>query len=1786
VKAITYFSLGLLLFACQSKDNVNLVDTNCGPDLAVNSQLTFVFDKDLIPDSLTNSWDSTAFVEFTPAISGRYSWKSPTELLFVPRQNLDPSTTYQVHFTGALLQHTSYKLSPGLDFSFNTAPLQLKQLNAFWATNDGSDDPAQLHFRLAFNHAVDPSEALQYLKVNVDNKDRNIQLKEDDIAQQMQIVVTDLSPEDREYEATVTVDKGLKPFKGADGTSEELLHDLKVASPYLIAVQDIQGEHDGVQGSVVIATSQQAQIKNIKQFITVAPAVKYEVTVDNRSITLASEDFDANKTYEIGIAKGLPGAIGGKTKYNTSQQISFGALNPSIQFLDRKAGYLSAQGFRNLAVRVINIDQVSVKVTKVYENNILKFVNSSQYYYDDVYGDYYQDYNYYNVQQLGDVVWQQEVNTDDLPRKGSSRLLNLDFEDQIGDFPGLYVVEIADPEQYWISSKKVMAISDLGLIAKAGENQVTVFVNSIKTALPQQGVSLTLRGINNQVIGRTVTDANGVAHFKKSDQSAPGFRPNMITAALDGDYNFLPFNKTRINSSRFEVGGTRINNTGYQAFIYAERDIYRPGETLNIAAMVRDYQWKVPDNLPLILKWIGPDGQVQSTSRKVIDQSGMIQAKLSLPREALTGTYLVQALTANEVLLNTYSLAVEEFIPDRIKVETKTDKDSYQLSEMLKINTKASNFFGPPAANRNYEVELSLNRKYFTSPQHANYTFQLTHDRQSFNQILRSGKTNSNGEFEERFELPTLYKNLGVLQADLFVTVFDETGRPVNRRVTADVFTQKVFFGLDPSGPYYHATNNPIKVPLIAVDHTGTALNGAKAQVQVIRHDYKTVLAKSGNYYRYRSERVEHVMQNKVQELQGTSNAVNFVPDRSGRYEVRISEPGARSYVSREFYVYSWGSTNLSSFQVNNEGQIDITFDQPQYEIGDIAKVLFKTPFSGRLLVTLERDQVQEYFYLDTDKRTAELSIPVKEDQVPNIYVTATLFKPHRQSELPLTVAHGFASMDVHDPQYTLPLTVDAASESRSRTTQTIKVKSVANSKVTVAVVDEGILQLTNFQTPDPLEFFFSKRALQVTSHDIYPYLFPEISQSALGGDGMNMQKRINPLTNKRVQLVSFWSGVLTTDSNGEAEFKIDIPQFSGNLRIMTAVADKDAFASTQAQMIVADPLVMSVALPRFLSPQDTLEVPVVVTNTTNKPANLKATISTKGPISVLGPTAQEVTGLAGSEQIIKFKIATPSQIGAGQVNVEIKALGEVFNNNTDITVRPIASLQKISGGGIAEAGKSTGVNFNSGDYISGTMDRKLIISKSPMVEFAEHLQYLVRYPHGCVEQTVSSAFPQLYFEDLSKALNNGQDQAQTTHYHINEAIKRLQLMQLYHGGLSYWPGRGTESWWGSAFAAHFLWEAKQLGYEVNDTMLSKLLDYLRKKLRDKKSVTYYFNGNQNRKIAPKEVAYSLFVLALADRPDRSTMNYYKSRTDRLSLDSRYLLSATYGIIGDSKKAKEVLPAAFEGEEANRVFSGSFYSFIRDEAISLYSLLKQDPNNLQIPLMAKHLSQTLKSKRWLNTQERVFAFLALGKLAQTTNSTSVKAQVTIDGKEVATFSGEDIILNTEQLSGNPELSVQGTGNLYYFWSQEGIPKGHNFSEEDQFLKVRRTFYDRNGSVVTNNRFKQNDLVVVKLSLESLQGSVENVVVTDMLPAGFEIENARIGEVAQFNWLKNRSVPEYQDIRDDRINMFTTATRTPKHYYYVVRAVSKGSYSLGPVAADAMYDAEYHSYHGSGQMVVE
>ncbi len=1781
----------IIFISCGLRNAVEVVSFNPSGSVGTLTTFTIEFSKELAPVDTQDKWLTEEFVKFEPKIPGKFKWTSASTLIFSPDVQLEPIQEYSAEITKKVLFDKDLSLDAET-IEFKTHDFDITKVDLFWTHIPNQYYKVSVQANLHFNYPVNPDMLKQNLLVEHDGKPvTNYQIVTKEKSDLIAVNFGEIQQTDKEQVFKITVKKGLMSVFGKSGLYDDRTFSNKLEPITKLAITGVASGFDGATGWIEVSTTQMVDEKRLKEYVKTEPWKDLSFFVSDNSFRIEA-NLENVQDVMLKIRKGLPGLYGGELEFDFEQQVSFVNLEPSINFADKKGKYLMLGGNKNLQVNFVNIDEADIEVSQVFKNNLLWFLNQNSY---DYY-DYEEDYGYNSDIWTGDygkTLYEEKINLLNNKNWLEKKYINLNrITGQ--KYKGIYVVNVRSSQDRWIADAKMIAITDLGIISKKSGNEIIVFVNSIAKAEPVEGVEISVISSNNQTLLNGKTDKEGTIRFTDVRKKIEGFTPRLIVAETANDFNYIDLKETFIETSRFDVGGVFEFLEDVNTFIYSDRNIYRPGENVFLSAIVRNDKMEVLKDIPVFLKIITPTGKTFTEMKKLLNDEGSFEASFRTPEYVQTGEYRAEVYTGSNQLIGTYKFSVEDFVPDKIRLMLKSDKDFAFPGDQIGVSIDAEFLFGAKASGLKYESHINLRHRPFVSKRFSEYDFNnSSRTNPIYEEVNMDGFLDGNGKGRVDYVVPHDIKGSGIVTCYTYVNVFDLTGRTVNRAATTDIYPKDYFIGFKSSG-YYFGTNDRLNFKTAAVDHSDKPIKGFNAAVKLVRFDWQTILKKDNNdRYFYASEEKEIVEWQKNMSLNGGTKDISFTVSKSGRYELRISKEGEDEYQKKSFYAYGWVNTTASSFQVDKEGRVDIVFDKSQYEPGNKAKILFNCPFAGKLLVSFERNGVYDYQYIEMESKSVEITVPVKNVFMPNVYVSATLFKKHTvNNSTPFLVGHGYASMKVEKNSNKLQVKIFAPEKIKPNTSQTITVKTAPerNIFVTLAAVDEGILQVKNFKTPDPYGYMYAKRGLKVESYDLYKLLLPEIvgNSSSGGGDeemfAEMLKKRTNPITTKRFKLFAFWSGIVKTNGRGEVKIPINFPQFNGEVRLMAVAYTEARFGSAEKPMKVADDLIIEPEIPRFLAQDDSLVMPVTLINTTSSKGKTNVNIKVDGPLKILSRTSQYAEIEPNATRQVVFVLKSYSSVGNAKITIETSGMAKV-KEEIDIAVRPVSPYLTYTGAGTIKGGASQ--NFNiPGGFLYGTQHSTLTISKFPAIKFAKQLKYLVSYPYGCIEQTVSKLFPQIYFAELSQLVAPEFYKTYNPVYYVKEGIRKVESMQLYDGSMAYWQGGTYPSWWGSVYAAHFLLEARKAGFEVKEDVLKNLLYYLSKKARERSTYEYYrYDGNRTTitKIANKEILYSLYVLALAGKGDISTMNYYKSRLNLVSADSKYLLAGAYAMMGKWSSYNELIPKNYQPEITYRETGGCFDSEIRANALMLEILLEVETNNVQIPYIVKYLVQKIDNV--YSTQENAFVFMALGKAAYSKAKNNVKVEVFVGKKNIGNYSGKDLNLTDDVMNGaNVYLKGTGNGDVFYFWSTEGIRVNESVKEEDMFMRVRRTYYDyRTKAEITNNQFYQGQLVIGKISLTGLERSAENIVITDMLPSGFEIENPRLNVSSDLTWqIKNPINVEYMDVRDDRLLLFTKLwTGATKEFTYLIRVVNQGKFRKPVIGAEAMYNPEYHSYNGAG-----
>jgi len=1797
--------LGIILVSCAGPDSQALRLTSELPSgvLPRDAVITLTFSRGVVPPDSVNLWTNTPYIDFTPAIAGKFVWQDTARLVFSPDQPFAGDAKFSGRVNTGLLKGmaraTSYR--GGEEFAFTTARFTLKTAEFFY-DRIGEKRQVGIRANLEFSYLVNPQDVASSIRLTVDDAPQQIaRVVTQEKNRVIALEVGTVTQMEKARNIAITFDEKL--------VSPETTTRIWMERPFTyqlppLAELKIYGHEVGFDGTtswIKVTTSQEVDAAVAKSSIAIDPVREFTVTDDGMGFTIRGK-FEPGTSFRLLIRKGMESVLGGKTQNDYPADVVIGNIAPSFSFSSSSGIYMLMGGRRTLEVRTVNMPKLFVRVSQVFQNNLVFFLDEGRSYdygegddgADDEDGGTWRSKFRYS---LGNYGRQLAVDTI-VTGGGSNREMTsgIDLNPFLNNgYKGFYLVEIANPAEPWRTTSKLVSISDLGLIVKQSPDEVMVFVVSLVTNRPVPGALVTLVSTNNQVIASATSGSDGEVKFGDYRKTAKDFVLKLVTAEAENDFNFINLADYRVENSRFDVGGKRDAQGVYDAFLYGDRNIYRPGEKIIASGIVRNLNEALPAGMPVKVKISSPQGTVVSEQQYALTDEGSFETSYQTQPTAATGEYRLELYTGNNTFLSSYKVSVEDFVPDRLRLTLNASQESARPGETIRYSLLALNFFGPPAAGRNWEFEGSFDAIPYVSKRFPAFRFyDDAAKNSSANPEVYTGKTDEQGKAEIEFALPPDLTSGGLLRGKGRVAVFDESGRPVYQLAQTIVYPKDYFIGIRNLGAYYVSPNTPQKVEIVAVDPTDKPVAGFPAKIELIRHEWHSVLRQheGTNTLRYVSERIEIVEKTDHVRLPDTSYVYTYMTPRSGDYVIRVSKDGDAGYNQFSFYSYSWGTTDVTSFEVNPEARVDIVFDKPVYAPGDRARVLFQTPFSGRMLVTVERNREFSYRYLDVTNNAASMDLPVDEKFLPNAYVTAVLFRRIRDEDIPLLAGHGFAPLFVERKSNRLDVAIRAPERIRPRGKQKITVVagSERNVYVTLAAVDEGICQVKNYKTPDPYGYFYARKTLETETFDFFKHLIPEAKlskASSTGGSEAEMAKRANPLGVQRFKPLALWSGLLKTDGSGEAEVTLDIPEFNGELRLMALAYKGDRFGSAQLPMKVSDPVVITPALPRFLSPGDSIVMPVTAFNTTAKPVTLEFSLQTEGPVTALSKGGSLDVG-ANQERFTTFALRGAAQVGKAAVRVKTDAFGETLLSSTELPVRPAAPFSSDAVTGFVDGGDSASHDVPDA-YLAYGRRAYVTLSPYPVANFAKELAYLIGYPHGCLEQTVSKAFPQIYLRDIAMVLAPSALNTGSPIYFVNEAITKITSMQLYDGSFSYWPGETTTNRWATVYATHFLLEARKAGFSVSDQTVKPALAAVAGIARSKLTQDYYsFSNNQTtvRRIADKSTVYALYVLAVGGAPEKAVMDFYRGEKALLTTDTKYLLAGAFAIAGDRGAYNEILPSQFLPEEAVRESGWNFDSPIRANALMLNVLLETDLNNPNIPHLMEYLSSHYHSGWWYSTQDDAFTLLAFGKAARMATATKVEGTVTVGAKQYP-YRGGNQKIDVEPFGKNVTIAIRGDGRIYYSLVTEGIRSDGAVKIEDKNLQVRRELLDRNGNPVNAGGIRQNDLIVVRITLTSSVSDIENIAVTDLLPAGFEIENPRITEATNYAFIRNPATADYMDIRDDRINLYTgfRGGSRQMQFYYAVRAVTQGSFQYAPIVAEAMYNADYRSASGGGRLRV-
>lgn len=1766
------------------------------------------FSKVLVSQAVVDKAENETreLVTITPRIAYDARWIQPDVLELLPQQQFEQSTRYRVAIRPEIAGEKLTLLGT-TEFELNTKMFELLSVEPFFETKEA----LRVRVNLQFSYPVRPADAKS--AVSFWDKDKKLigsklASESNGAVMAFELDPLPLSTEDRAIE--VRIEGSLGAIGGGEPLGKQIVRAIGLGKLEALTLFEVSSVQNGEKYQAQIRLSTNVEITGAAKYIEITPAIEYRLIEQYHGMIIDAA-FEPGKTYQITVKRGLTGQNGALLGDDVRRELTPPDLEPALRF-GSGGTYLLKSGRRTIGVETVNIKKLGVRVSKVFENNLAHLIPrihpaDSRSNCEDC--EYYEGYESYEGGQtelgtLGRTVLSDAtVAVEDK----KNQLLNttIAFDDlDLEDRRGLYRLEVFDRDRSWVRLEKWLVATDLGIVAKVGPGYARAQLISLADNKPIPDVEVVFISRTNETLGTGVTNAAGVAQIRGNFERE-GEPLSLIVAKKGRDFSYLALAGSAVSTHELDAGGTTESTAPYRAFISGERGIYRPGDRAQLTVLVREPSLQTPPAFPLELEVRDPTWRVFQKIRGNTGDQGAFLTELKFPNDAPTGRYVVRVLAAGAELGQT-TLMVEDFMPDRLKVDVTAKNNAVELGTPAEFTVQSNYLFGPKAAGLRLEAQCTFTDMSVASAEFAGFQFLSEEDTQLGARTIDLG--DSTLDEEGRAELSCALEEgitlHGPARATVLAVVSEDGGRAVSGAGSAVVHPHQAYAGVRRNAQdAYVAEGQDAALEAIVVDRAGQAKKGAKLTVTFIELEWHNILKLVNNRYMYVSESSEKVLSTAPLTTERGPTNIPFVPPKQGEYKVVVEEEGG-ARASIRFWV-SGSGTNAWSMRYPD--RVAMTLDKASYRPGETAKLMVRAPFEGRLYLSVEREQVLWAQDVELSGNTGTFNIPVLDLMSPNAFIVAELIRsPKSREKLAPARAFGVTPLMVDAEHHRLTVTVHPDDgDIRPNTPLHVRVKVLGAEKrayMVVSAVDEGILQITNFATPDPFAYFTQRRRLSLRTHDLYSALLPEeltpasALSSGSGGDGEVRRRHLNPISVKRVKPVALWSGLVPVGPDGWGVVTLDVPEHNGSLRVMAVAWSDDRFGAGSKNVTVRDPLVLTPTLPRFVAPLDTFVMPVEVFNGTKKPGDIAVKLAIDGRIKAKGALEQTVKLGAEERKTIEWELTTDEVVGAATIALTAAGNGHSTKSTTELGIRPASTT--ISESKIAAA------RFNEdavlkipGGFIPSSVRARVKIGPTPSAQLGPALDYLLQYPYGCLEQTTSRALPLLYVRELARREGVELSRDTLVDYHVNGAIDRILGMLLPEGALSFWPGGTWGYVWTTIYATHFLTEAKSAGFSVDQAALDQLHAHL---ARIASGVTL---SGYNARPDFKSQVYALYVLSLAGKPEPGTLQFAADRLLKSSdpatpeglrvpadEETRALLAGALALAGNRDKANTLFGLDFAS--APQKPNDGFWTPARQDALTLAVLVDLAPNHRDVPKLMDSVARRARDGRWGNTQENAYALMALGKAYRRFAGKEYWGVFTAGDAVEKRFT--NVIVSSidsergEWIGKDLTFSVTGAGTAFVSLSYEGIKAGLLPPKSEQ-LSITRRFLDPSGNPLVTSNIRQGDLVITELTIKPKfpAGRVDNVAIVDLLPAGLEIENPRLMNAGSaLAWLQYRTDPDHVDVRDDRILFFgsISADRENK-YYYASRAVTRGTFTLPHAFAEAMYDPTYQAYDGGGTFTV-
>ncbi len=1529
--------------------------------------------------------------------------------------------------------------------------------------------------------------------------------------------------------------------------------------------------------------------------------------LDEDGRTLRFPYVRANRSYVVRIKGELAAADGRTLGSEVSRDLYTGPMQPAVAFASQ-GNVLPARETRGLPVVSVNVREVDVEFLRVRDGEVANFFAAYQ--KNGKRGSYELDphYGWYGrkgkpVARIADSVYSNRF-----------ALVGNENERTLNYLPIQNIGELAEPGLYFATMKRAGSFSDeyetsfffvsnIGLHTRAYKETLFVHAASLKSGEALHGVELAVLDSHGETVVSGTTDVNGnaqLAYALKADQ--------VLVARSGKDVSLLPFNQPALDLSDFAVAGRR--QAWFDVFAWADRDLYRPGETIRLSALLRDDDGNPIKPQPLFITLKQPDGRPYAQARLDPRELGYFEWSREIPPDAPTGRWQVEFRTGPNERDATQGLTfrIEEFLPERLKLDLTSAHDVLAPGEPLKVLVQGDYLYGAPAAGNRFTARLTLAADQHPVEAHADYFFgDPTIELPKEAKDVIDARLDAGGSLAQDIAIADALKPAAPVAVILAGSVYENGGRTVTRTLKRTIWPAEALVGLRPLFDPAQGSDARAQAgfELIRSNAAGELLAGPHLQMTLVRErrDYHWTFDNESGWHFDFVQRFEDAQSRELDVEAG--QVLRFdVPVDWGNYRVEIHDPATGLTTRLPFFAgWSWNDDNRG--KEARPDKVKLELDRPSYRSGDTLKVKVTPPQPGPGLLLVESDHL--LYTADIDARAgATFEIPVTADwERHDVYVTALVFRGGSALEkITPARAVGVAHVPMNRADRKIEVTIDTPRQMKPERDLpvTVKAPALAGSKayVTVSAVDVGILNITRFARPDANAWFFAQRALGVDAYDLYGRVIESFEGNTAklryGGDIALAALPQARRPTAHVQTVDLFSGAVALDAKGEAQLALKMPDFNGTVRVTAIVFADNRYGGADAETVVRAPLVAEVSTPRVLAPGDKAELTLDLQNFSGSTREFTVDVTAQKPLAI-SAGKRRITLADNAKTTLNFALGALEGQGVGRIGI-VATGGDIrIDRRFEMVVR--AAWPGVLRSSPRALDKLETVTLGSAaldGLLADSVRARLTVSSLPPLPFASALENLLRYPYGCIEQTTSKGYGALLLDgktarDLRvEGLAEEQRRAR-----IDGAIGRIASMQIPSGHFSMWGGDSYVNMFLTPYVVEFLEDARDDGFLVPDAVLQRALKRLNDDLLSGGHPYYGYEHSDHLRFADE--AYSGYVLARVNRAPLGTLRALFDNERGKSLTALPLvhLGIALKLMGDQPRAEKAIAEAFAKKVDRPWYLGDYGSDLRDGALMIALVhrfgVARPEYDARVFAIARSMTtgqhqadseQHRHGSPWshLSTQEQI-AIARLGKALIKDGDAVVAGSLAIGA--AATVVSPDRLWSREfdaaDLAAGVRFTPQGALPLYMSTDIAGIPKSLPPADDRQ-VAIRRSYYTLDGKPWEPGPLREGDSLIVGLRLEARE-AMPDALLVDLLPGGLEIENFNLTDAKQ--WadvvvdgiaISDRAQAaevRHEEFRDDR---YVAALALDKgqaaHVFYLVRAVSPGTFQVPPPQVEDMY----------------